>query len=128
MTNKQYTPMTISEAVAHAEDRSKCGDQCAAEHAQLAAWLRDYQKLLEVDDDLTDLKEANKKLADALDESICMLVTILGSVGFPDEVKESEICDLRDVHTRYAPSAQPEYSSVVIKNAAGRVPRTEIGK
>ena len=102
MPNQLYTPMTLSEAIAHAEERSHCGDQCALEHATLAQWLRDYQKRIETDDEVSDLRNANQKLAAALDESICMLVTILGSVGFPDEVKESEVCDLRDIHTMYS--------------------------
>ena len=101
MNNKQYTPMTISEAIAHAEERSQCGDQCAVEHGMLATWLRDYQKLLGTADEVSDLLTANAKLADALGSAIGMIDSMLGSTGINDEVKVSEICDIRTVHFEY---------------------------
>lgn len=89
--------MTLDEAIQHAQERT-CEGACGQEHAQLAAWLCEYKGLL----------EANDHLAKALDEAICMLTTILTARGFPDEVKESEIGDLRDVHSKYARKDTPK--------------------
>lgn len=50
---------------------------------------------------MPDLRTANAELAKALDEAICMLVTILGTTGFPDEVKEEEIGELRAIYNQY---------------------------
>lgn len=37
--------MTLSDAIQHADDVAGNGDDCAAQHAQLAAWLRELQAL-----------------------------------------------------------------------------------
>ena len=89
--------MTLDEAIQHAQEQT-CSDACGQEHAQLAEWLCEYRDMLAADDEVFDLQQANSKLAKALDEAICMLVTVLNTKGLPDEVKESEIGDLRDVY------------------------------
>ena len=99
--------MTLDEAIQHAQERT-CEDACGQEHAQLAAWLCEYKELLKADGLVSDLQQANDHLAKALDEAICMLTTILTARGFPDEVKESEIGDLRDIHSKYARKDTPK--------------------
>ena len=42
--------MTLQEAIKHSEDKAKENEQagcvkCAAEHRQLAGWLKDYERL-----------------------------------------------------------------------------------
>ena len=39
-------PMTLDEAITHANEKSMGGSQCAAQHAQLAKWLTDYRAML----------------------------------------------------------------------------------
>jgi len=41
--------MTLEEAIKHAEEKVKCGGQCGEDHAQLAMWLRELQKLRAVE-------------------------------------------------------------------------------
>ena len=35
--------MTLDEAIAHAEEKAKCGGKCGEDHAQLAMWLKELQ-------------------------------------------------------------------------------------
>lgn len=53
--------MTLEEAIIHAESvaNSKC-DKCGEEHRQLAEWLKDYQRLLSVIEDIK--KEITKEI------------------------------------------------------------------
>jgi len=37
--------MTLEEAIKHAEEKAKCGGGCGEDHAQLAEWLKELQKL-----------------------------------------------------------------------------------
>lgn len=39
-------PMTLDEAITHANEKSMGDSQCAAQHAQLAKWLTDYRAML----------------------------------------------------------------------------------
>ena len=39
-------PMTLDEAITHANEKSIGSSQCAAQHAQLAKWLTDYRAML----------------------------------------------------------------------------------
>ena len=41
--------MTLEEAIKHAEEKAKCGGRCGEEHAQLAMWLKELQKLRAVE-------------------------------------------------------------------------------
>ena len=41
--------MTMEEAIKHAEEKAKCGGKCGEEHAQLAMWLKELQKLRAVE-------------------------------------------------------------------------------
>lgn len=89
--------MTLDEAIQHAQEQITFDAQ-GEDQANLVGWLCEYK----------DLQQANDRLAKALDEAICMLTTILTAQGFPDEVKESEIGDLRDVHSKYARKDSPK--------------------
>lgn len=40
--------MTIEQAIKHAEEVGNGCSECAAEHRQLAEWLRKYQKIQEI--------------------------------------------------------------------------------
>ena len=40
--------MTLDEAIAHAEAKGKGDTPCAAEHRQLAEWLRELRALREI--------------------------------------------------------------------------------
>ena len=40
--------LTIDEAIKHAEEVGNGCNECAAEHRQLAEWLRKYQKIEEI--------------------------------------------------------------------------------
>ena len=40
--------MTLDEAIKHAEEVGNGCSECAAEHRQLAEWLRKYQKIQEI--------------------------------------------------------------------------------
>ena len=46
--------MSIDEAIKHAEEVGNGCNECAAEHRQLAEWLRKYQKIEEVMDSRPD--------------------------------------------------------------------------
>lgn len=59
-------PMTLPEAIAHAEEVAAGEGACAEQHAQLAAWLKDYSKLLEKISDLRTVLEAIQKSASEL--------------------------------------------------------------
>lgn len=37
--------MTLEEAIKHAEEKAQCGGKCGEDHAQLAEWLKELQKL-----------------------------------------------------------------------------------
>ena len=37
--------MRLEEAIKHAEEMAKCGGQCGEEHAQLAEWLKELQRM-----------------------------------------------------------------------------------
>ena len=41
--------MRLEEAIKHAEEKAKCGGRCGEEHAQLAMWLKELQKLRAVE-------------------------------------------------------------------------------
>ena len=41
--------MTLEEAIKHAEEKAKCGGKCGEDHAQLAEWLKELQKLRAVE-------------------------------------------------------------------------------
>lgn len=43
--------MNLEEAIKHAEDKSKNHEKnsCAAEHKQLADWLKDYRNIKEIE-------------------------------------------------------------------------------
>jgi hypothetical protein len=46
--DKEVEEMTIDEAIKHAEEVGNGCSECAAEHRQLAEWLRKYQKIAEI--------------------------------------------------------------------------------
>lgn len=47
MTLWKMMKMTIEEAIKHCEEKAKGCSQCASEHDQLAAWLKELVKLRE---------------------------------------------------------------------------------
>ena len=59
--------MTLEEAIKHAEEMAKCGGRCGEEHAQLAEWLKELQKLRAVETEKRTNKRAQTHACDLID-------------------------------------------------------------
>lgn len=62
--------MTLDEAIGHADEKAAtCEGACAADHAQLAAWLRELKMLREIvhDEDFTSCRSDHASVAQVVE-------------------------------------------------------------
>jgi hypothetical protein len=87
--------MTLDEAIEHAEERSTCGDACAAEHAQLAQWLREYKSILDSRHNSVTLPVNPVELRSALNHAIDVLQNRYARSGFTDYDTRKSLATLK---------------------------------
>lgn len=78
--------MTLDEAIVHAKEKAACGDECGADHAQLAAWLEELKELRAgrsrtVAETLSKLVRDNPHF-DTRAEKLCWVDPILGKLHY----------------------------------------------
>ena len=100
--------MTLEEAIKHAEEKVKCGGKCGEEHAQLAMWLKELQKLRAVETEKRTEERTKTHACDSISrrkafEYFVTLWECIGTIMDRDEWEDVCMTTANEI-----PSAQPE--------------------
>lgn len=103
--------MTLEEAIRHAEEKAKCGGKCGEDHAQLAEWLKELQKLRAV--------ETEKRTEEHTETHACDCISRSAVVDALYDWSEHSMTDAESWHIRQVigdikslPPAEPNCSEI----------------